>query len=214
MPYIRSFNRFILISLALLGLSVSPANAALMSVNDAVFGNGSVTRDDVSELEWLDLTLTTSRSYNDLSDKFDSGEEFAGWRYASAAEVEQFFTGAGGGPGPFEGSQGTDVDWIETLLGLWGVTSSSSSESSFALTDTVNPFFGDLVVSLLIDNPVGRTDFASVNGTRYGRDITIDLLGSALVRSSPGVVPVPAAVWLFGTALIGLVGFNKRKQSA
>ena len=28
------------------------------------------------------------------------------------------------------------------------------------------------------------------------------------------VVPVPAAVWLFGTALIGLVGFNKRRKAA
>jgi len=28
------------------------------------------------------------------------------------------------------------------------------------------------------------------------------------------VVPVPAAVWLFGTALIGLVGFSKRRKSA
>lgn len=27
-------------------------------------------------------------------------------------------------------------------------------------------------------------------------------------------VPVPAAVWLFGTALIGLVGFSKRKKAA
>jgi len=28
------------------------------------------------------------------------------------------------------------------------------------------------------------------------------------------VVPVPAAVWLFGTALIGLVGFSKRRKVA
>jgi len=28
------------------------------------------------------------------------------------------------------------------------------------------------------------------------------------------VVPVPAAVWLFGTALIGLVGFSKRRKAA
>ena len=28
------------------------------------------------------------------------------------------------------------------------------------------------------------------------------------------VVPVPAAVWLFGTALIGLLGFGRRKQAA
>ena len=33
---------------------------------------------------------------------------------------------------------------------------------------------------------------------------------------SPGYVnpvPVPAAIWLFGTALIGLVGFGKRKKT-
>jgi len=29
-----------------------------------------------------------------------------------------------------------------------------------------------------------------------------------------GVVPVPAAIWLFGSALIGLVGFGKRRKSA
>jgi hypothetical protein len=28
-----------------------------------------------------------------------------------------------------------------------------------------------------------------------------------------GAVPVPAAVWLFGTALIGLVGFGKRRKA-
>jgi hypothetical protein len=31
---------------------------------------------------------------------------------------------------------------------------------------------------------------------------------------SVSAVPVPAAVWLFGTALIGLVGFSKRRKTA
>lgn len=30
----------------------------------------------------------------------------------------------------------------------------------------------------------------------------------------PAAVPIPAAVWLFGTALIGLVGFSKRRKAA
>jgi len=30
--------------------------------------------------------------------------------------------------------------------------------------------------------------------------------------TSVNPVPVPAAVWLFGTALVGLVGFGKRKS--
>ena len=36
--------------------------------------------------------------------------------------------------------------------------------------------------------------------------------GHYLVRPSP--VPIPAAVWLFGTALIGMVGFGKRRRVA
>jgi len=31
---------------------------------------------------------------------------------------------------------------------------------------------------------------------------------------APAAVPVPAAVWLFGTALMGLVGFGKQRKSA
>ena len=31
---------------------------------------------------------------------------------------------------------------------------------------------------------------------------------------SPSPVPVPAAIWLFGTALLGLVGFSKRRKAA
>jgi len=37
---------------------------------------------------------------------------------------------------------------------------------------------------------------------------------SITVGSGASVVPVPAAVWLFGTALIGLVGFGKRSKAA
>ena len=37
-----------------------------------------------------------------------------------------------------------------------------------------------------------------------------DGLGHELVSTS--VVPIPAVVWLFGTALIGLVGFGKRRK--
>ena len=40
----------------------------------------------------------------------------------------------------------------------------------------------------------------------------ISSLSSGTVSAS--VVPVPAAVWLFGTALIGLIGFGKRRKAA
>lgn len=47
---------------------------------------------------------------------------------------------------------------------------------------------------------ISPTSFATFNGV----DLTI----------TASAVPVPAAVWLFGTALLGLVGFSKRRKVA
>ena len=40
------------------------------------------------------------------------------------------------------------------------------------------------------------------------------VINPSVVPSPPSAVPVPAAVWLFGTALIGLIGFGKRRKTA
>ncbi len=38
-------------------------------------------------------------------------------------------------------------------------------------------------------------------------------LGMQVVDGSVSVVPVPAAIWLFGTGLVGLAGFSKRRKA-
>jgi len=59
----------------------------------------------------------------------------------------------------------------------------------------------------LRDDPLeGNTSGASV-----GADI--DAVGAITTIPIPAI-PIPAAVWLFGTALIGLVGFSKRRKVA
>jgi hypothetical protein len=40
------------------------------------------------------------------------------------------------------------------------------------------------------------------------------LLMFSRVKATKVVIPVPATVWLFGTGLIGLVGFSKRRKAA
>jgi hypothetical protein len=58
------------------------------------------------------------------------------------------------------------------------------------------------------DSKIRVTDLAGNSFTDLDTDV--EYL-HALTIGSISAVPIPAAVWLFGTALIGLVGFGKRK---
>lgn len=84
-------------------LPVGATHATLVSLDDAVFGAGALTQDSATGFQWLDLTLTGVRSYNDMvgndgSNEFVAGGDFAGFRYATLTEVEQLWLAAGIAP--------------------------------------------------------------------------------------------------------------------
>ncbi len=61
-------------------------------------------------------------------------------------------------------------------------------------------------------NALDAWDFAAVSSTMGS--ITFGTCGEPGQPPCTPEVPVPAAVWLFGTALVGLVGLNRRRKSA
>ena len=69
-------------------LSFSPAQAILID-------NGSMTLDTGTGLEWLDLTESINRSFDNVSGQFGAGGDFAGWRHANFAIVSTLFVNAG-----------------------------------------------------------------------------------------------------------------------
>lgn len=196
------------------------ASAATLSVDWQMAGDNLITLDTDTGLEWLDLTATTSRSYNDISTAFGVGQEFDGWRYATMNEISVFFDAFGGNNAYYNSG------WTKQNNGLF---------------DSLAPFWGDPYCAASGCQPGdGTGDFIYgvdlYNRVTYGRiyDVTSnsslesdyirivqnppvgnptvstqrDVLGHALVRTSP--VPVPPAIWLFGTGLLGLVGFARR----
>lgn len=74
-----------------------------------------------------------------------------------------------------------------------------SVSSNFGYTTTLSSVFPSL--SSTVDHKL-IVNYNAVNAS-YGGNINI---------SPVGAVPVPAAVWLFGSALAGLVGVGRRKQ--
>ena len=54
----------------------------------ALIDNGSFTTDDVSGLDWLDITETVNISFNDLVIQLGSGGAYEDWNLASHSDVQ------------------------------------------------------------------------------------------------------------------------------
>lgn len=62
-------------------------------------------------------------------------------------------------------------------------------------------------------DPYGAWYFDTNNGTQYSGDKDNQFSAWAVSRGQVAAVPVPAAAWLFGPAVLGLLGFKRRGQA-
>ena len=124
------------------------------------------------------------------------------------------------------------LDGAGASVDMEGIFEVSSNTSAFSATDNFDA--GPLTVQGVLtdwsaDSMISLTDTA---GWGSDTDVSIDVTNTltadtsatgeyALVQKKLGAVqieitavPVPAAVWLFGSGLIGLAGFMRRKSTA
>ena len=119
----------------------------------------------------------------------DPGAIFSGSANAFTATTNTFTSGT-----LIDGRGGTYTDG-----GLWRV----QDGRSYNITATVTASTGGLATgSAYIDDPLtfqlpSGVTFTSASGSTYA-----------------SAVPLPAAVWLFGSGLLGLVGIARRKKTA
>ncbi len=191
------------ICLTLLVLSlilVPPSHASLVSVDDAVFGVGSVTRDTATNLEWLDVSKTASTNRNYVLAQLVTGGAFAGWHYATGAETLGLIAAAGipTGSGLTDPAVFAAVASFATLVGST-VTQSGYPE----------------VYAQIVTGESYGANFYFFNGNRtYDTGYLGGGMGggtqfsSWLVRDA-APVPIPGAVWLLGSGLLGLIGVRR-----
>ncbi|VAW50964.1 hypothetical protein MNBD_GAMMA05-2541 [hydrothermal vent metagenome] len=217
---LKSINiKSLSLTVSALALSTS-VNAAIISADWLAADDNLITQDTSTGLEWLDLTATSSRSYNDVSAKLGSGDEFDGWRYATEADVVGFFDSFGGDSNFYNGFSTQNNGLFDVIAPFWGdlyckantcapgdgrslfITGEAVNATTvsfghiYDLSSNANTVTKDLII-ITLSPPVDR-----FNGNAS--------IGSALVRDI-GVVPVPSAVWLFGSGLLGLFGVARRK---
>lgn len=177
--------------------------------HSALVDNGVVTTDTSSGLNWLDLSESLGLSYDYVSSQFGSGGDFVGYRHATRDETEDFFANAGI-VGVTNGYNDFNYQPILDLAALLGTPLNPPTTGVRGVFDeflTSNNTYSTWVPLVNHTNLTGVIGYSNSTPDSSG-----STTGHFLVSVSP--VPVPAAVWLFGTALLGLVGFSKRRQAS
>jgi len=199
----------------ILGAASSSASAELLSMDWQTTGDNLLTQDTMSGLQWLDLTETYGSPVGTVSAELGTGGQFEGFRFATDAEVENFWLNFGIDLSAGAPTSAASLDSnVETAVGFLGNT-----WNTYAWWDY--PFGASGITAT--PNGTGhyamgayQTDWGTTTYETFGTITVTDGLsniqpyGSYLVLASP--VPVPAAVWLFASAL-GLLGWMRHKTT-
>jgi hypothetical protein len=197
------------ITLLIIGsLWVSSSSAGLISRDLDAFGDGLLTYDGDTGLEWLDLTETTNHSWNAVVVSDALGYIARGFFAPSVAQVTALFINAGAIDTDLNFLAGNYLPSLD-LIDLVGCTGNCSGQ--------VSPFSDGLVEANATQVYLGATQALIADGTAYFTDNEIlfgktesdPVVGVWLVREA-SQVPEPNAIALIG---VGLATFGFRLKN-
>lgn len=202
------------------------------SVNAALIDNGTYTTDDITGLNWLDLSITGNMT---MSEALDSQ---SGWRFATNTEIVNLFNTIFDGyyDNTIDGKSDTDPSLSPPYDPVFTAPYAGHVEDATLFNDLFGPvrtqvFSSDLFVYgtwgfYIDDSGIQRIIGTYIqtesthpsryiidglnNDLQFHSDFNAIATGTFLVQSS--VVPIPAPVWLFGSGLISLIALANKKK--
>ena len=152
-------------------------------------GDQLVVLDSRTGLQWLNLTLTTNKSFSTVSAQLSS--TYSGFRYATTSEVNALFTDAGITNTTTSFSDQSNWGATSQLLNMWGITSQGATGNyHMAYAYEYNPdeakiWRADIAVTYPASGWWGYA-WPNANGSGFGFADT--RFGSALVREQPHAI--------------------------
>lgn len=95
--------------------------------------------------------------------------------------------------------------------GFGDYTATSTALPNNAITLTTNPWY---VLAVSDDGGMSWMGDSFAACDSVSGSCTVSFADGSVLSVDAAIVPVPAAVWLFGSGLLGLVGIARRKKAA
>ena len=183
--------------------------------SDAAFiETGHYQTDTDTNLDWLDLSATQHRTVGTamwyLSQPLSIQDYGTGWRQASNDEIVdmfwKFFPNYTSNQLSNDSSYYTDQAHYNEAAYFEDIFGSNNGMSYGRYMDENN-----IEVNLGARTSSGLQSY--IHGTDHEWFSANDSYYCVfVVRETPSAVPIPAAIWLFGTGLIALLGIARRKS--
>lgn len=189
------FQRRLVLSMFVVCMAVLTL-AGVSAAQGFLIDRGNLTHDPRTGKSWLDLTLTTNRSFSDVAAKFGPGAEFDGFRHADSQEVFQLWEDAGIQDAPFSQIFLTQQKLapLRRFQELFGITADASQPSFGRFVSTG---IGRTVISFspqsvflpfieIIDRPGDDADQGSAGESSLDKNTASPGAGHWLIRTELG----------------------------
>ena len=200
-------------------LASSSSGAALVPKDFSVLGDGQLTLDTSTQLEWLDLSYTDGVSFEAVQSGWADLTTSKGFRYATGIEIDRLFRNAG-----LTISSDFLVTNYAPAIALHSLLGSTASGSNYQLTSgyyalgpmhqTSTGWHYSLLSYWLVstsrgDATVGPITLACIMVDCYS--VGSPDYGSFLVRQNTPPIPEPATTALLGLGIAFLLPFLRRR---
>jgi hypothetical protein len=209
-------------------LGIAIMAMASLSANAATVTHGNLSSDDTTSIivdsqnnvEYLRFDILASSTYAQTLAQLDTVAG-GGWSIADSTVAVNFTSAILGGDSGCT-HNGTNV--TTSFCGTIPSSPASWADGDFGENTSVstdNVWFMDELgdVDMVVIHTVGRVYIADIQQSLAWTDQFAaggaggaDSIPVAWMLVRPSEVPLPAAMWLFGSGLLGLIGFGRRRQ--
>jgi hypothetical protein len=174
-------------------------STSIIRVQDgSIIGNGTspqdgfnITRDKSTGLDWLDLTLSTNRSFSDVVAQLGDGEDYQGFRVATDVEIGGLFLSAGA---PSINGSGVSYNAAAELLinavGTTQVFGAGPAGSGFRNPNVAPTGYRSISAYTDFNPPFANPGIFVAAG--WDLDTASPNYGTWLVRNTSDVTPAPS----------------------